>query len=414
MAETRSLLAAVTLWSIIFFPATGGAELLGSATLPAPEKATTDSVELSPVPPAIGVILPLKDKYAPFGEAVQRGIDMVVAERSSGAPPIDFLVRAAGSEAEENRQAVAELASNERVKAIIGPLTGGAALAAASEAEMQQIPLLALAQKEGVPEIGTYIFRDALTSRRQVEALVRFAIEVEGRKRFAILAPDHRLGQEFADLFSEAVLRHKGTLVARQGYRDTESDFRTPVKLLKGEDPAIPDPKEREARNRVRIVPPSPLSFDVLFLPDVGERVALIASYLAYYGIEDVQLLGTSAWNSPELLEHSARYVEGAVFAESFYSGSAQPRVRDFVERYYERYGDEPSILEAEGYDLARLLVSLLEKGEIRSRSELRDALAKGSSFAGVSGDLSFDPLGDAIKKPVLLRIRNGALIAAE
>jgi ABC-type branched-subunit amino acid transport system substrate-binding protein len=84
------------------------------------------------------------------------------------------------------------------------------------------------------------------------------------------------------------------------------------------------------------------------------------------------------------------------------------------VARYSELYGEEPSILEVEGYELARLLISLLESGAIRSRSELRSDLAKVKNFPGVSGDLAFDPLGDVVKKPVLLRIDNGALIAAE
>jgi ABC-type branched-subunit amino acid transport system substrate-binding protein len=361
---------------------------------------------------AIGVILPLQDKYAPFGEAVQRGIDMALAERSPQAPSLAFVVRDAGSDPEENRRAVAQLVNEERVMAIIGPLTGGAAVAAGAEAERLQIPLLALAQKEGVPEIGDYVFRAALTSYRQVETLVRYAIEREGRQRFAILAPDNRLGQEFADLFSQAVLRHGGKVVSRQEYSDSASDFRTPIKLLKGENPAIPDAQTKESS---RLVGRSaPLSFDVLFIPDVGERVALIASYLAYYGVENVQLLGTSAWNTPELLERSARYVDGAVFTVGFYAESAQPRVRDFVARYSELYGEEPSILEVEGYDLARLLIGLLERGNIRSRSELRRALAQMKSFPAVSGDLAFDPLGDAVNTPVLLRIQNGSLIAAE
>lgn len=363
---------------------------------------------------AIGVLLPLQDKFASFGEAVQRGIDMALAERPAQAPAIVFLVRDHNSDPEETRRTVAELCDEERVMAIIGPLTGGAALAAGVEAERLQIPLLALAQKDGVPEIGDYVFRDALTNRRQVETLVRYAMEVEKRQRFAILAPDNRLGQELADFFGQAVLRHGGTLVVRQGYSDSDSDFRTPIKRLKGEDPAIPDPVDKEARQRVHIAPAPDLPFDVLFIPDVGERVALIASYLAYYGVENVQLLGTSAWNSPELLERSARYVEGAVFVDGFYAGSDQPRTRDFVARYSELYGEEPSLLEAEGYDLARLFIGLLEGGKIRSRSELRSALAKVKNFPGVSGDLSFDAVGDGVKKPVLLRIANGFLIAAE
>jgi hypothetical protein len=40
--------------------------------------------------------------------------------------------------------------------------------------------------------------------------------------------------------------------------------------------------------------------------------------------------------------------------------------------------------------------------------------LAQVKNFPSISGDLAFDPLGDGLKKPVLLRIQDGALIAAE
>lgn len=272
--------------------------------------------------------------------------------------------------------------------------------------------MLTLAQKDGIPELGDYVFRDAMTSRNQVETLVRYAMEVEGRKRFAVLAPENRLGQEFADLFAQAVLRHGGTLVVREGYSDSGSDFRTPIKRLKGEDPAIPDSNDREARKRGRMTPP-PLPFDVLFIPDIGERVALLSPYLAYYGVENVLLLGTSAWNTPELLERSSRYVEGAVFTDGFYPGSDLPTVRDFVARYLEIYGDEPTFLEAEGYDVASILIGLLENREVRTRSDLRSALAKVRNYPGVTGEISFGPFGDALKSPFLLRIYNGALISA-
>lgn len=360
---------------------------------------------------AVGVILPLRDKFASFGAAVQRGIDMALAERPAKAKAIAFIVRDPGSGGEENARAVERLAHEERVMAIIGPLTGGAALAAGEEAERLKIPLLALAQKDGIPELGDFVFRDALTNRRQVEALVDYAVKQQGLKRFAILAPENRVGQEFAELFAQSVVRNGGKIVARQSYGESGNDFRTPVKLLKGENPAIPDPTDKESRKKVRTAPPPALAFDALFVPDIGERIGLLAPYLAFYGIENVQLLGTSAWNSPELLERSGRYVEGALFVDGFYAGSDLPRVRDFVARYSARYGEEPSSLEAEGYDLARLLISLLDRGEIRTRDDLRNALQKLKGYPGVTGEIAFDPQGETRKNPTLLRIENGALV---
>jgi hypothetical protein len=78
----------------------------------------------------------------------------------------------------------------------------------------------------------------------------------------------------------------------------------------------------REARNRICIA----RAVLLLTFISTGERVALTL-YLAYYGVENVSSLGTSAWNAPNF-ERSARYVEERI-VDGFYPGSEQPRTRD-------------------------------------------------------------------------------------
>lgn len=358
----------------------------------------------------VGVVLPLSDRFAPFGEAVRRGMELAI-RTYPGGQSVPFFFRDGGSDGETSRRRVAELVGGERVMAIVGPLSGGAALAAAATAEEAQVPLIALASRDGIPGLGDYVFRDALTARQQVDALVRHALQQEKRARFAVLYPENRSGQELADLFAAAVKAQGGTLVARQSYAEETTDFRAPVKLLRGEDPGRPDPIDKESRRKVR---PAPPPFDALFIPDLGERVALIAPYLAYYGLDSVQLYGTGAWNSPELFERAGRYVDGAVFSDAFYAGSDTVLVRAFDQAYRDQYGDEPSVLEAEGYDLARLLIDLLQQPEIRDRATLRTALAHLRDYPGVTGRLGFTPAGETRKTPFLLRIRNGGLILEE
>lgn len=363
---------------------------------------------------AVGVILPLSGKYAAFGSAVQRGIELAQSERNPKARSTPFIFRDVGAEAEENARAVERLAREDRVMALIGPLSGGAALSAAESAQNEALPLIALAQRDGIPEIGNFVFRDALTNRNQVETLVRYATERQLAKRFAILAPNNRLGQEQAELFAQAVALHGGTIVARQSYEENATDFRTPVKLIKGEDPTIPDPTDKESRRHVRPLIPPPQPFDAIFIPDVGERVGMIAPYLAFYGLEGVLMLGTSGWNTPDLLENSSRYVEGAVIVDGFFAGSTTPRTQKFVERYTARYGEEPSILAAEGYDLARLLLALLDRSDIHNRTELRTALENLKPFPGITGELTFDTVGETKKSPFLLQIKNGSMVPVD
>lgn len=359
---------------------------------------------------AVGVLLPLSGRYATFGELVRRGMELALeAHRQSGSRAVRFLYRDTGANPELSGLAVLELAEGERVMAIAGPLTGAAAQAAATQAQQLGVPLLALSQKEGLPEVGDHVFRDSLTSRQQVQALVRYAMEERQLTAFAVLSPENRLGQEMAELFAGEVARRGGRVAARQSYSESVTDFRRQIKLLKGEDPQAPEPlppKPGEA-----VPPPRPLPFEALFIPDHADRIGLIAPQLVFYGIEQLPLLGINGWNSPDLVRLAGRFVEGAVFVDGFFRHSPYPLVQEFVDRYFEKYGEEPSILEAQGYDAAGMLLALLDRPGMRRREDLRLALSRVRNYPGVTGATSFTLQGDAEKVLFLLQVQNGNIV---
>lgn len=359
---------------------------------------------------AVGVLLPLSGRYATFGELVRRGMELALeTHRQSGNRAVRFLYRDTGADPALSALAVLELAEGERVMAIAGPLTAAAAPAAATQAQQLGVPLLALSQKEGLPETGDHVFRDSLTSRQQVRALVRYAMEDLQLTAFAVLSPENRLGREMAELFAGEVARRGGRIAARQSYAENATDFRRQVKLLKGENPQSPEPAPPRAGEAVP--PPKPLPFEALFIPDHADRIGLIAPQLAFYGIEHLPLLGINGWNSPDLIRLAGRSVEGAVFVDGFFRHSPSPSVQEFVDRYLEKYGEEPSILEAQGYDAAGMLLSLLARPGVRTREDLRLALSRVRNYPGVTGATSFTPQGDAEKVLFLLQVQNGNIV---
>jgi ABC-type branched-subunit amino acid transport system substrate-binding protein len=353
-----------------------------------------------PASPAVGVLLPLSGRYAPFGEQVRRGLELALALRPAGRPLSRLLLRDAGTDPEQNARAVAELAADPSVLAVAGPLTSAAALAAAGQAQQARLPLLTLSQREGLPGVGDYVFRASLTGAQQVRALVGHAVERLGLKSFAVLYPEHKLGREMAELFAREVERRGGRVVARQGYAETDTDFRRPIRLLQGRDPGAPEPES-----------PIASPFAALFIPDDAERVGLILPQLAYYGLEGVQLLGSSGWNAEELLVRAGSAAEGAVFVEGFFAGSLEPAVSRFVGYFRERYGEDPSLLEAQGFDAASILLALLDRPEVESRDDLRQGLARLHDFPGATGRTSFDPQGEAQRPLFLLQVRDGAIV---
>jgi ABC-type branched-subunit amino acid transport system substrate-binding protein len=358
---------------------------------------------------AIGVVLPLSGRYAAFGELVQRGMELA---QSSFRPnvPVRFIYRDTAADAGQSAHQVAELAISERVMAIIGPLVGNAAAAAAERANREQVPILTLSQKYGLPASGPFVFRNSLTGLLQAQALADYAMNQQGLTQFAILHPRSRQGELLADQFRDEVERRGGELVVRESYAAEQTDFRRQVRLLRGLDPDAPDEEDAPVEGEAE-VQEEPPPFEALFIPDYAERVGLLAPQLAFYGLEGVQLLGSNGWNDPELVKVAGQYVENAVFVDGFFSHSHYPFVRDFTERYFTAYGSEPTILEAQGYDAAGILLSLLNRPEIQSRDALRRGLLELDSYPGVTGATRFNFLGEAEKLLFLLQVQDGNIL---
>jgi ABC-type branched-subunit amino acid transport system substrate-binding protein len=358
---------------------------------------------------SVGVILPLSGKYAVYGDLVRKGMELAL-EGAANPTDVRFLFYDGAADADRGRAAVRSLARGEKVVAITGSIAGSSAMEIAEQAQAEQVPLLTLAQSPGLPETGPYVFRTSLNVQQQVETLVRYAVIDQGITSFGMLYPENRLGRHVADLFVAAVENLGGEVIDAQSYADTANDFGRQIKKLKGEslyqvEKVLTDD---ELLLDLFIPEPPPVEFEALFIPDVAERISVIVPQLAYYGIEDVPLLGINGWNSPELLRTVGNYVEGAVFVDDFFAYSPYPFVKEFVDRYYAKYAEAPTFLQAQGYDAAGILLSLLENQNIRSRVDLRLAMSQMQTYPGVTGATTFNFIGEAQKLLYLLQVRNG------
>ncbi|MFO7982568.1 MAG: penicillin-binding protein activator [Desulfuromonadales bacterium] len=367
----------------------------------------------------IGVILPLSGRYSPFGKLVRNGIELASRTDRDLKESVEFVYRDSEAEAEKGGRAVTQLGLEDRVISIIGPLSGTAATAAAQRAEIEGIPTLALSHKEGLPQIGDHIFRNSMTTRMQARALARHAVLDLDITSFGILAPKNPSGNEMTEAFTAEVKKLGGLVTDIEHYEESDTDFQRPILQLRGIDPSDFE-QEQEEPSEEKVLADlfledkpefAPATFDALFIPDSAERVGLIAPQLTFYGLEDVQLLGINSWNSPDLLRMAGQYVEGAILVDGFYAYSSYSFVREFVDLYYETYGKEPTILEAQAFDAAGIMLSLLKDESIRDRSDMRLALSQIKNYPGVTGATSFDIEGEADKILFLLQIRNGNIV---
>ena len=85
--------------------------------------------------------------------------------------------------------------------------------------------------------------------------------------------------------------------------------------------------------------------------------------------------------------------------------------VRNFVQKYKDRYGATPDALAALGYDAMKVLGDAMKRAKKLDGPSLRDAIAATKDFAGVTGAITIGPDRNAMgKKLVIEEIRNGQL----
>jgi len=206
-----------------------------------------------------------------------------------------------------------------------------------------------------------------------------------------------------------------GTVTAVESYNPDDTNFPNEIKKLTGlyyPRPASLIRRLEEMRtpeeDESTIFPDEPtpiIDFDAIFVPDIAQRVAMIAPQLVYHDVTDVQLIGTSLWQSPQLVESASDYIQGAIFPSGFFEKSGEPGVINFVQEYKENFESSPGTLAAIGFDTVRLIKYVLQNEGIHTRMGLKRALFRYPDFAGVTGMIYFDYQGELAKEPILLTV---------
>lgn len=97
---------------------------------------------------------------------------------------------------------------------------------------------------------------------------------------------------------------------------------------------------------------------------------------------------------------------DGVVFPLLYSSGKKSDR---FEKKFVSRFGRRPDYLAAHTYDAVNLLVAAIRKAGL-NRVRIGDAVRELSGWRGVTGDITWDPLGANARPVGLGTIRNGRM----
>lgn len=334
----------------------------------------------------IGAIGPLSGAASTYGTSVKEGAQLLEKEVNDAGgingKKIQLIFEDDQADPNSSMQAFNKLVDDEKVCAILGPVTSGATLAVAPNATSRQIPMITPTATE--PTItnvgGEYMFRGCFVDSFQGDVLAKYANETLKSKTAAVLynsGSDYSKG--IADSFKAKFEAAGGTIGEFLTYNDKDTDFKAQLTKIKSLNP------------------------DVIVLPDYYNVVGLIAKQARGMGITS-QFLGGDGWESEELTKIGGDAVNGALYINHYYSGDTDSAVKTFVDSYKKEYNKEPDAFAALGYDTSKILVKAIEKAGKTDGAAIKDALA-GMEMNSVTGNIKFNSDRSAIKSAAIIKV---------
>jgi branched-chain amino acid transport system substrate-binding protein len=344
-------------------------------------------------PITIGAVLPTTGEYARFGGSVARGIGLALDEvnRSGGVrrQPVEVDVEDSARAPALGVAAARKLISERGVPAIIGAMGSNVTLAMARVVEENGTVLLSPASSApAISKAGEFVFRNYPSDALEAQQLGRFAFE-KGCTSGALLVANSGDGPVLAHAFEMTLRSLGGEIVFDERFEAGTTDFSERISRLAAAEPgcAFLVGENRDLRSILRESRASGL---------------LVPFYSPVIFHED------------DTVVREAQPVRGVVFSTpTFDASSSEPRVAEFTRAFREKFGEDPDIWAAHGYDALHLLVEAMRTNGT-SGEEIRDGLYALRGYVGAAGETTFDANGDVLRGGTFMTVRNGELVLLE
>jgi branched-chain amino acid transport system substrate-binding protein len=335
----------------------------------------------------MGVITPLTGDVKTFGESTRNSVNIAIEDYSKkGKYTIVPVITDDRNDPTEGTNAALKLITQDKVVAIVGPLTSKVAIPVSETANKYKIPMITGTATN--PKVTTsdgkrkpYVFRTCYTDNLQGSVAANFAVKDLKAKTAAVLydvSNDYSKG--LGEFFKATFTKGGGVITAYESYQKDDVDFSALITKVAMKKP------------------------DVIYLPDYYNKVALIAKQIREKGLK-ATLIGGDGWDSPELAKIAGSAVTGGYYTNHYSPDRKDPVTQAFIKKYREKHGAVPDALGALAYDATMILLRTLDAAKTPTPEEIVKGLTGLKNFKGVTGNISFDRNGDVVKSIIILKV---------
>lgn len=327
----------------------------------------------------IGVILPLTGDAASYGIGLKNGIEIGLAMDTA---KVTLIYEDSKADPKLAVNAVTKLVNVDKVQLLLGPFTSSEVLAVAPIAEKNEIVLIApTASSPALTNAGDYIFRITPSDNFDGQIMSDFLINNLNLKDASVLYVNNDYGIGVSKVFEENFKNLGGTVKDFISYDPSSKDFKSVLSMLKNSKPSS------------------------VFLVGMKE-MGTIVKQMGELNIKS-QVISIGLFEDPEILKTAGAFSNGIYYSfPSFNPDSKDTLTTKFSETFMKAKGTKPSVLDAYGYDLGKLVSQCI--GNNQDNLDFKTLLYQTKNFNGVTGTMTFDSNGDVVKSFGIKRVSNG------
>jgi branched-chain amino acid transport system substrate-binding protein len=318
----------------------------------------------------IGILLPLRGTRAAQGAGLRTAAQMALDDEVAFAPgsttrPLALAFRDESERWGRASSEMVQLIDQQQAIALITPTDGNIAHQAEQIANKIAIPILTLSSDATTTRINIpWIFRLGPSDADQAQLIATDIYQQRNLRKVLLIAEHDHDGRVGAEEFLHAANSIHALPPERVDFNPATSDLALLADALKSKPPSA-------------IVLWAGPEAAATLLPVLHQAVPSAVTYLSSKAAQ-LQFLTQSSQT---------------LFSASLLSPTTD-RTLNFTERYRQQTGLEPTVAAREIYDAVRLLAAAVRIAG-PNRARVRDYLASGASYSGVSGVVCFDKAGN-------------------
>jgi len=343
----------------------------------------------------IGANMELTGGVADYGKQTLSGMLLAIKEVNAAGGVLGkkiVLVQADNkSESSEAANATTKLITQDKVSAMLGPVTSSNALASVQIAQDNKVPLItptgtnAKITVDDSKQARPYAFRGCFIDPFQGVIMANFANKALHAKTAVIyIDSSSDYSKNLGESFEESFGKTGGQIIGKEAFLQKDQDFKAALTKIKSMNP------------------------EVIFLPAYYEEVGKIVKQAREIGIT-VPILGTDGWDNAKISEIAGSTALNNTFFSNHYSPEDNdPKVNQFVAAYKAEYNEAPSAFAALGYDTTLMLIDAIKRANSAEPAKIRDALEQTKGLELVTGVLTLDANHNPIKSAVVIELKDG------